>query len=160
MNESKEIINLKKTALVVGTRPNFMKAAPIWKELKKVQHTDLFLVHTGQHYSQSLSGIFLKQIGLSEDDIIMLSGYPRIATPEESFAWMLTELTRWFRDNQIEKVIVFGDVNSSLAGALAASFLHLQIIHIEAGLRSFNMLMPEERNRILVDHLSHLMLTT
>jgi UDP-N-acetylglucosamine 2-epimerase len=158
MDELKEI---KTTALIVGTRPNFMKAAPLWKELKKKQRSNLYLVHTGQHYSQSLSGIFLKQMGISsEQEIVMLAGYPRTATPEESFAWMLTELTKWFRENAIEKVIVFGDVNSSLVGALAASFLHLQIVHVEAGLRSFNMLMPEERNRILVDHLSHLMLTT
>lgn len=163
------MFTLRKTALIVGTRPNIMKAVPVYLELKKQIIKEigekcisdyLTLVHTGQHYSRSLSGLFFEQLGVADDEIIYLTGYPRESHSADGFAWMIKSLFRWLSTNRIKKVVVFGDVNSTLAAALAASFLHLTIIHVEAGLRSYNSLMPEEKNRVMVDHLSDLLLTT
>jgi len=159
--------NLKRVALVVGTRPNFVKAIPVWREIREqlgalTDTPDKYclLVHTGQHYSRELSDIFLEQFEVPRDQISFLEGYPKAGSPQERFSWIFLQLSEWFTRNKIEKVVVFGDVNSTLAGAMAASFLHLQLVHVEAGLRSFNRLMPEERNRVITDSLSHLLLVT
>lgn len=155
----------QRIAFVIGARPNLMKAVPVWKEIKKslchipnVVNRNIFLVHTGQHYSRMMSDVFIEQLRLKKSDITFLKGYPKDSL--DSFSWMISALTKFFYVNKIQKVVVFGDVNSTLAGALSASFLNLKLVHVESGLRTYNMEMPEERNRVIVDRLSHLLITT
>lgn len=148
-----------KIALVVGTRPNFMKAIPVWNSLKeKIPKEQLYLIHTGQHYSHNLSKIFIDEFDIDSKEIIYLekySGetYPKLSIPD-SFSWIIKHLSHLFVNENINKVIVFGDVNSTLAAGLAAKLNNIHLIHIESGLRSYDLDMPEERNRILIDRMS------
>lgn len=141
--------------LVVGTRPNFMKAIPLWKELPSAR-----LVHTGQHYQSELTDVFFEQFKIAKENLDILPDYPRDAPSYEALGWMVTKLAEYFRKKKTKIVVVFGDVNSTLAGALAANFLKLSLIHVESGLRSYDPHMPEERNRVLVDHLADVLCTT
>jgi len=148
-----------KIALIIGTRPNFMKAVPVWNSLKKIiPKKQLYFIHTGQHYSRNLSQIFIDDLKINNKEIIYLEKYSKTQYPKTSvadgFSWIIKNLSSLFINENIDKVIVFGDVNSTLAAGLAAKINKLHLIHIESGLRSFNSLMPEERNRILVDKLS------
>ena len=152
-------------ALVIGTRPNFMKAIPILLSLqKKIPKENIFLIHTGQHYSDNLSKIFLDEFKIDEADIYFLEKYSTIPFPKHSsvdgFYWISNNLSLFFTDKKIHKVIVFGDVHSTFAAALAAYMNNLYIIHIESGLRSYDMTMPEERNRIMIDKMSDMLFTT
>ena len=142
-------------SLVVGTRPNFMKAIPIWKEFPLAR-----IVHTGQHYQAELTNVFLTQFHVPKEKIDILPDYPKDSPSYEALGWMITKLCEYFLKKRTKIVVVFGDVNSTLAGALAANFLKLSLIHVEAGLRSYDPDMPEERNRVLVDHLAHVLCTT
>jgi UDP-N-acetylglucosamine 2-epimerase (non-hydrolysing) len=156
----------ERIVLVMGTRPNIVKIAPVWRELKKQTYQKknkqykIYLLHTGQHYSECLSELLLKQLGLPVKSISYLEGFPKGAGELESISWMIKKVGEWLHLNSIDKVVVFGDVNSTLAVAISASILQLPIIHVESGLRSYDPRMPEERNRILVDKLSDLLLTT
>jgi UDP-GlcNAc3NAcA epimerase len=138
-----------KIASVVGARPNFVKLAPIHKAIGSF--SDHTIIHTGQHYDYGLSEIFFKEFHLPPPDINLNigSGNSGFQTGE-----MIKKLEKVFLDSKFEIVLVYGDTNSTFAGAFAASRASLKIGHIEAGLRSFDKSMPEEINRILTDHIS------
>ena len=151
--------------LIVGTRPNFMKAIPVFQSLKKyVKSENLFLIHTGQHYSDELSTIFLQEFNINDNEIYFLEKYSFTPFPKTSqnnaFYWMSTNLSLFFLEKKINKIIVFGDVNSTFAATIAGYINKLYIIHIESGLRSYDITMPEERNRVMIDRMSNMLFTT
>jgi UDP-N-acetylglucosamine 2-epimerase (non-hydrolysing) len=160
MSANKKLLQItstmKRITLIVGARPNWMKAVPVWRELQK-QQGDVTIVYTGQHYSKELFDVFLEELFVKKEEIDELQNYPRDASAHQSLAWMIEQLGNYFVEKKTEVVVVFGDVNSTLAGALAATQLKLPIVHVEAGLRCYDMGMPEEINRVLVDKLSTLM---
>jgi len=141
---------------VTGARPNFPKAAPVIRALDRmrVQQT---LVHTGQHYDAQMSDVFFRQLGLPEPDINLGvgSGSHAIQT-----AAIMMGLERVFVERRPTLVVVYGDVNSTVAAALVAAKMSVSLAHVEAGLRSFDMSMPEEVNRRLTDQLSELLFVT
>jgi UDP-N-acetylglucosamine 2-epimerase (non-hydrolysing) len=141
---------------VVGARPNYMKVAPVYAALERSGHVEQRLVHTGQHYDAQLKDVFLAELPLPRPHVELHVGS---GTHAEQTAAALVGLERAFTDLDAGLVVVAGDVNSTLAGALAASKLGLPVCHIESGLRSFDWSMPEEHNRRLTDHLSSLLLT-
>lgn len=140
---------------VVGARPNFMKAAPVMRALE-AQGIDVLLVHTGQHYDTEMSDIFLRELGLPRPDVFLGVGS---GTHAEQTARALIGVEGVLREEQPALVVVPGDVNSTLAGALAAVKLQIPAAHLEAGLRSYDRTMPEEHNRVVADHLSTILLT-
>ncbi len=157
------MIKKKKIISVVGARPNFMKLAPIEREFRK--HKNLYkhlIVHTGQHYDYQLSEIFFKDLGLPKPDIFLGAGSGSHA---EQTAKIMIEFEKVVLKQKPDLVIVFGDVNSTIACALVCSKIHLgkgtiPIAHVEAGLRSFDNTMPEEINRIVTDSLSEKLFIT
>jgi UDP-N-acetylglucosamine 2-epimerase (non-hydrolysing) len=141
---------------VVGARPNFMKAAPVYQALRALEpETPALLVHTGQHYDAEMSRVFLDELGLPEPDVFLGVGS---GTHAEQTAKALVGVEKVLLDKDGAVCVVAGDVNSTLAAALAASKLQIPVAHIEAGLRSFDESMPEEANRKLTDHLCQLLL--
>jgi len=148
---------MMKIDLVVGARPNFMKAAPLYHELKK--HPDDFsvrLVHTGQHYDKKMSKIFFEELHLPKPDIYLGVGS---GTHAEQTAKVMIEYEKLLLDDPVDVVLVFGDVNSTLACSLVAKKLHIKLGHVEAGLRSFDMRMPEEINRLVTDSIADYLFT-
>ena len=144
---------------VVGARPNFMKVAPIIAALKaKSNELDIALeqrlVHTGQHYSPQMSDLFFNELGLPEPDLNLGVGG---GSHGENTGKVLIEFEKYLIENPCDAVLVVGDVNSTIACALAAKKLGIQVIHVESGLRSFDMGMPEEVNRVLTDRISDLL---
>ena len=139
---------------VVGARPNFMKAAPVMRALE-AQGIRVLLVHTGQHYDAEMSDIFLRQLGLPTPDVFLGVGS---GTHAEQTARALVGVEGVLLEEQPALVVVPGDVNSTLAGALAAVKLQIPVAHLEAGLRSYDRTMPEEHNRVIADHLSTILL--
>jgi UDP-N-acetylglucosamine 2-epimerase (non-hydrolysing) len=147
---------LADVCFVVGTRPNFMKVAPVHAALRaRSPDLRLLLVHTGQHYDPEMSDVFLEELGLPAPDVRLAAGGGSHA---EQTARALLGVERVLIDSTPRAVVVAGDVNSTLAGALAAVKLEIPVAHIEAGLRSYDPTMPEEHNRRVVDHLSSLLL--
>jgi UDP-N-acetylglucosamine 2-epimerase (non-hydrolysing) len=143
--------------LVVGARPNFMKVAPVHAALRaRAPDLDLRLVHTGQHYDPGMSDVFFDELELPQPDAFLGIGS---GTHGVQTARALEALEADFAETRPDLVLVPGDVNSTLAGALAAVKLHIPVAHLEAGLRSFDPSMPEEHNRRLTDHVSSLLLT-
>ena len=136
---------------IVGNRPQFIKAAPVARALDDLCHH--VLVHTGQHYDADLSQIFFEELGLRPADRRIESGS---GTHSEQTARMLVGLEPVIQDERPDAVLVYGDTNSTLAGALVAAKLQVPIGHVEAGLRSFDRRMPEELNRMVVDVLADL----
>ncbi|HET6175031.1 MAG TPA: UDP-N-acetylglucosamine 2-epimerase (non-hydrolyzing) [Gaiellales bacterium] len=137
---------------VTGTRPQFVKAAPLHAELAK--HVELVVADTGQHYDHELSRVFNEDLGLREPDVRLEVGSGSHA---EQTAAMLIGIERAVLERQPDAMLVYGDTNSTLAGALVAAKLDVPLAHVEAGLRSFDMRMPEEVNRIVTDRLSRLL---
>jgi UDP-N-acetylglucosamine 2-epimerase (non-hydrolysing) len=141
---------------VLGARPNFVKAAPVIDALR-VRGAAQAVVHTGQHYDERMSEIFFRELGLPEPDVNLGVGSGSHA---QQTAALLLGLEAEFTSRSPALVIVYGDVNSTIAAALVAAKLHIPVAHVEAGLRSFDMSMPEEVNRRLTDQLSDLCLVT
>ena len=140
-----------KIFLVVGTRPNFMKLAPLWRELKKNGEFEPYVVHTGQHYDYEMSKVFFEDLELPEPDFYLGVGSDSHA---RQTANMMVKLEELFLKEKPDLVAVFGDVNSTLAAALVTSKILIPLAHVEAGLRSFRRSMPEEINRVVTDLLS------
>lgn len=141
---------------VVGARPNYMKIAPLYAELERRGGVEQRLIHTGQHYDANVNDVFFSELPLPRPHIQLAV---RSGPHGEQTAKALDGLERVFLDMRPDLVVVPGDVNSTLAGALAAVKLHIPVCHVEAGLRSFDWAMPEEHNRRLTDQLSTLLLT-
>jgi UDP-N-acetylglucosamine 2-epimerase len=138
-----------KIASVVGARPNFIKLAPVHKALSKfANHT---IVHTGQHYDYELSEIFFKEFHLPKPDYNLEVGSGK---PTYQIAEIIKRLEKIFATTRFDLAIVYGDTNSTFAGALAANRMGIKVAHVESGLRSFDRRMPEEINRVLTDHIS------
>ena len=139
---------------IVGARPQFIKAAVMSRALRRFGVTEI-MVHTGQHFDWRMSDIFFDELGISRPahQLEINSGGHGGMTGR-----MLQALEPVMMDKRPDVVLVFGDTNSTLAGALCAAKLHIPVVHVEAGLRSFDRRMPEEINRVVVDHLSELLL--
>jgi UDP-GlcNAc3NAcA epimerase len=142
-----------KIVTIVGNRPQFIKAAAVSGPLRA--HHEEILVHTGQHYDDSLSRVFFTELGLERPDRELEIGG---GSNTSQTARMLLALEPLLGELNPDAVLVYGDTNSTLAGALAAAQSAIPVVHVEAGMRSFDHGMPEEQNRVLTDHLSELLL--
>lgn len=150
-------------ACVVGARPNFMKMAPLLRALEAAGHVRATLIHTGQHYDQSLSDVFFDELGMKRPDICLDVGSGKhgqqTARVLERFEAVLEEGTL-DGGHRYDRVVVVGDVNSTMAATLAAVKMGIPVAHVEAGLRSFDRSMPEEINRIVTDSICDLLLVS
>lgn len=141
---------------VIGTRPNLMKFAPVQRAITKHTRVEQSTVHTGQHYDFNMSNVFFQQLGVSMPEINLQVGSSSHATQT---AEIMVRFERVVLDHRPDLVVVYGDVNSTVAAALVCSKLAVRVAHVEAGLRSFDRSMPEEINRILTDQLAELLFT-
>ncbi len=146
----KKCEDIMKVCVVLGTRPEIIKMSPVIRALQE-KGLDYFILHTGQHYSYNMDRVFFEQLGLPDAKYNLEVGSGRHG---EQTGKMLALMENVFLDEKPNVVLVQGDTNTVLAGALAASKLHIKIGHVEAGLRSYDRLMPEETNRVLADHIS------
>lgn len=143
---------MKKIVTVLGARPQFIKASVVSHALREHAAVQELVVHTGQHFDANMSDVFFAELGMEAPAFHLdIHGGGHGAMTGR----MLMEIERVLQEVKPDVVLVYGDTNSTLAGALAAVKLHIPIAHVEAGLRSFNMRMPEEVNRILTDRISH-----
>lgn len=152
MNQRKKIIT------IVGARPQIIKSSAISRAVQTVfsEQLEEIIVHTGQHYDENMSKVFFEEMNIPTPNYNLQVGS---GSHGQQTARMLEGLEKIFIDEKPDGVIVYGDTNSTIAGALAAAKIYIPVIHIEAGLRSFNKAMPEELNRISCDHMSTLLFT-
>lgn len=143
-----------KVLTVIGARPQFIKAAVVSRVLRTTPGLREVLVHTGQHYDDNMSRVFFEELEIPEPDYHLGIGG---GTHGQNTGRMLEAIERVLFEEKPDWVLVYGDTDSTLAGALAAAKLHIPVAHVEAGLRSFNRRMPEEINRVLTDHISDLL---
>lgn len=136
---------------IVGARPQFIKAAAFSRALQKYPQIEEVIIHTGQHFDVHMSDIFFKEVNIPKPRYFLdING----GSHGQNTGRMIESIETIFLNDKPDAVLVYGDTNSTLAGALAASKLHITVIHVESGLRSFNRRMPEEINRVLTDHVS------
>lgn len=147
-----EKINLKKILTIAGTRPQLVKIAAVSRVLR--ESFIEVLVNTGQHYDYNMAGVFFDELNIPKPDYDLGIGSD---THGRQTGKMLIAVEEVVEKENPDAILVYGDTNSTLAGAIVASKLHIPLIHIEAGLRSFNKLMPEEINRIMTDHVSNIL---
>lgn len=151
-----------KILIVVGSRPNFIKVAPLIDEFKGIDRLNYILVHTGQHYDYEMSKIFFEELNIPKPNYNLgVGSVPHqnkygmgYSSHARQTAKIMEKLEPVILKEKPDLIMVFGDVNSTLAGALVAAKLNIPVVHIEAGIRSFNKTMPEEINRLLTDHIS------
>jgi UDP-N-acetylglucosamine 2-epimerase (non-hydrolysing) len=141
---------------VVGARPNFMKVAPVVHALAALERVQQTIVHTGQHYDKNMSDVFFEQLGIPEPDVNLEVGS---GTHAYQTAHIMLRLEELLLRDQPDRVLVYGDVNSTVAAAMVCAKLFIPIDHVEAGLRSGDRTMPEEINRIVTDRLADLLFT-
>jgi UDP-GlcNAc3NAcA epimerase len=150
-----------KIVTVIGARPQFIKAAMVSKAIEEYNAIDKkyeigeYILHTGQHYDKNMNDVFLDELKIKKPEWQLHCG--GLASSTKMLAEMLTGIEKALLECQPDYVLVYGDTTSTLAGALVASQLHIPVLHVEAGLRSFNKQMPEEINRILTDHIASIL---
>lgn len=143
---------MKKIVTVIGARPQFIKASAVSSAMARSNFLIEKVIHTGQHFDVNMSDVFFEELGMAKPTYQLdIHG----GTHGAMTGHMLAEIERVLLVEQPDAVLVYGDTNSTLAGAIAAVKLHIPVAHVEAGLRSFNVVMPEEINRILTDRISH-----
>lgn len=140
-----------KTITILGARPQFIKAAPMSRAAAAREDVQDIIVHTGQHYDSNMSDVFFEELGIPAPTYHLGIGG---GTHGQMTGRQLEAVEKVLLEEKPDAVIVYGDTNSTIAGALAAAKLHIPVGHVEAGLRSFNRRMPEEVNRVLTDHIS------
>jgi UDP-N-acetylglucosamine 2-epimerase (non-hydrolysing) len=146
-----------KVVLVAGARPNFMKIAPLWSEMNRLPSDfEPIILHTGQHYDYEMSKVFFEDLDLPEPNYFLGVGS---GTHAEQTGKIMIEFERVIQDERPDLVVVFGDINSTLACSVTAKKLSIPVAHVEAGLRSFDMTMPEEINRKVTDAISDILFT-
>ncbi len=145
----------KKIVYILGTRPEIIRSAAIINNLRNDKSVDFKVVHTGQHYDFLMNDIFFKELGVQPPDINLNIGS---ISPASQISRMILSLEEYFTKFKPDEVCVFGDTNSSLAGALTALKMKITLTHLEAGFRDREMDIPEETNRIMIDHVSNLLL--
>ena len=143
-----------KIVTVIGARPQFIKAASLSREIKKHDNINEVIIHTGQHFDENMSDIFFQEMKIPRPNYRLNINS---LSHGEMTGLMIKEIEKILLKEKPHWLLVYGDTNSTLAGALAAKKLHIKVIHVESGLRSFNMNMPEEINRILTDRISDIL---
>lgn len=145
---------MKKILTIIGARPQFIKASVVSKAIAETENLTEVIVHTGQHFDANMSDVFFEQLSIPRPHhLLNING----GSHGDMTGRMMIEIEKVLLVEKPDCVMVYGDTNSTLAGALAASKLHIPVAHVEAGLRSFNMQMPEEVNRILTDRVSNIL---
>jgi UDP-N-acetylglucosamine 2-epimerase (non-hydrolysing) len=142
---------MKKILHVVGARPNFMKLAPVYENLKVYSNIEQLIVHTGQHFEYNMSDVFFDQLGLPKPEVNLEVNKGSVLN---QIGNGILKIEKILLDNTPDLVCIYGDINAAASASIAASKLGIKIAHIEAGLRSFDKSMPEETNRVLADSLS------